>query len=236
MWCDFHFMHHQAALWKYYCKASSLLKGSLHRVNPVFGAWAFTVQSFTAHKCSPILTVPILASPLPLYPPSSNFLANSYSLHLCPCASNFPYLFPSIISNYYQVLLSRDSSVGMVTGYGVDGRGSIPGSGKRYFSSAACLDRLWGPPSRMYNEYNGAFFPRVKRQKREADHSPAGNAEVKNGADIPPLPLTTFRHGAWLIKLRDKFILFLSLSLSLDGRSIEVGAWSRLFITISSEV
>jgi hypothetical protein len=29
---------------------------------------------------------------------------------------------------------SRDSSVGIATSYGLDGRGSIPGTGKRFFS------------------------------------------------------------------------------------------------------
>jgi hypothetical protein len=31
--------------------------------------------------------------------------------------------------------VSRDSSVGIATGYGLDGRGSIPGKGKKFFSS-----------------------------------------------------------------------------------------------------
>jgi hypothetical protein len=39
----------------------------------------------------------------------------------------------------------------------------------------------------------GSLAPGVKRQGREADHSPPPCAEVKNGRDIPPLPI--FLHG-----------------------------------------
>jgi hypothetical protein len=35
----------------------------------------------------------------------------------------------------------------------------------------------------------GGFFPTIKRQGREADHSLASNAEVRNGGAIPPLPI-----------------------------------------------
>jgi hypothetical protein len=34
-----------------------------------------------------------------------------------------------------------------------------------------------------------AVPPGVKRQGREADHSPPSSAQVKNGGAIPPLPL-----------------------------------------------
>jgi hypothetical protein len=42
----------------------------------------------------------------------------------------------------------------------------------------------------------GAIFPGVKRQGREADHSPTSSAEVKNGGAIPPIPDTSSRRGA----------------------------------------
>jgi hypothetical protein len=35
----------------------------------------------------------------------------------------------------------------------------------------------------------GAFSPGVKRQGREADHSPPSSAEVKKDGAIPPLPI-----------------------------------------------
>jgi hypothetical protein len=42
------------------------------------------------------------------------------------------------------------SSVSLVSGYGLDDRGSIPGRGK-----PLCPDRLWGPPSLLYSGYRG---------------------------------------------------------------------------------
>jgi hypothetical protein len=71
---------------------------------------------------------------------------------------------------------SRDSSVGIATGYGLDDRGvgvRVP-IGERFFSSPSHSDRpliQWVP---------GALSPGVKRQGREADHSPPTSAEVKN--------------------------------------------------------
>jgi hypothetical protein len=55
---------------------------------------------------------------------------------------------------------SRDSSVGIATGYGVDDRGvgvRVP-VGSRIFSSPSRPDRLWGLPSLLSNEYRGLFL------------------------------------------------------------------------------
>jgi hypothetical protein len=81
---------------------------------------------------------------------------------------------------------SRDSSVGLATGYALDGPGSIPGSA-RFFSSPQRLDLPWDPHSFLSNGYRG-FFPReVKRQGREANHSPPFSVDVKKSGAIPPL-------------------------------------------------
>jgi hypothetical protein len=37
----------------------------------------------------------------------------------------------------------------------------------------------------------GAVFREIKRQQREADHSPPSRTEVRNGEAIPPLPYTS---------------------------------------------
>jgi hypothetical protein len=54
---------------------------------------------------------------------------------------------------------SRDSSVGIATGYGLDDRDvpiRVP-VGSRIFSSPRRPDRLWGPPS-LSNGYRGLFL------------------------------------------------------------------------------
>jgi hypothetical protein len=52
----------------------------------------------------------------------------------------------------------------------------------------------------------GTLSPALKRQGREADHSPPSSAEVKNGGPILPLPHTFSWRGTQLIKCRDNFI------------------------------
>jgi hypothetical protein len=80
---------------------------------------------------------------------------------------------------------SQNSSVGIVTGYGLDGPGSIPSS-ERFFSSPDHPDQLG---------YRG-LFPRGLSGSVpvgivaacEVDHSPLSRAKVKKGGAIPPLP------------------------------------------------
>jgi hypothetical protein len=56
------------------------------------------------------------------------------------------------------MFISRDSPVGIATGYGLDGRGSIPSRGKRFLCSPRSPDRLRGPAQLLYNGYGG-FLP-----------------------------------------------------------------------------
>ena len=66
------------------------------------------------------------------------------------------------------------SSVGIETDYGLHGPGIESRWGARFY---ACPDRLWGPPSLLYNGY--PVFPGGKvRPGRAADHSPHFSAEV----------------------------------------------------------
>jgi hypothetical protein len=74
---------------------------------------------------------------------------------------------------------SRDSAVGIANGYGLDDRGvrvRVP-VGSRIFSisSRPALGSTQPPIQRVL----GALSLRVKRQGREADHSPPTSAEVK---------------------------------------------------------
>jgi hypothetical protein len=75
------------------------------------------------------------------------------------------------------LLMSRDSSDGIVTRYRLHCRDSIPGKGKRFFSSQQQPDRFCGPPSTLCNGYR-EFFPRggVKRLGRNAVHSHRSSA------------------------------------------------------------
>jgi hypothetical protein len=50
---------------------------------------------------------------------------------------------------------SRDRSVIIAKGYGLEGRDSVPVRAKRLFYSPRCPDRLWGPPSLLSNVYWG---------------------------------------------------------------------------------
>ena len=57
------------------------------------------------------------------------------------------------------------TSVGIATGYGLDG----PGIESRWASFTVRPDRPWGPPSLLYNAYR--VFPGGKeRPGRDADH------------------------------------------------------------------
>jgi hypothetical protein len=58
---------------------------------------------------------------------------------------------------------SRDSAVGIATGYELDDRGvgvRVP-VGSRIFSSPRCRDRFWGPPS-LLSMCTGDTFPGCK--------------------------------------------------------------------------
>jgi hypothetical protein len=50
----------------------------------------------------------------------------------------------------------------MVSDYGLDDRGSIPDRGRRFFLYPLRPDRLWDPPSLLYNGYRGSFSRGVK--------------------------------------------------------------------------
>jgi hypothetical protein len=59
--------------------------------------------------------------------------------------------------NLFQKNNSRDSSVGVATGYGLDGLRPIHDGRKRFFSLPQRLDQLWGPHSLLSNGYGGSL-------------------------------------------------------------------------------
>ena len=68
-------------------------------------------------------------------------------------------------------LYGPGSSVGIATGYGLDGPGSNSGGGEIF---RTCPDRPWGPTSLLYDGYR--VFP--GQPGRDADHSPSSSAVV----------------------------------------------------------
>jgi hypothetical protein len=66
------------------------------------------------------------------------------------------------------------SSVGIPTGYGLDGPGIESRWGEIFHN---CPDRPWGLPSLLYNGYR-VFSGGRKRLGRDADPSPPSTAEV----------------------------------------------------------
>jgi hypothetical protein len=84
---------------------------------------------------------------------------------------------------------SRNSSVGIVMGYGLDGRVSIPGRSKRFFSFPVSRPVL-GPTQPIIQWVHGTLSMEVKRPGRDAVHRPPSSVEINNGVAIPPLPHT----------------------------------------------
>jgi hypothetical protein len=76
---------------------------------------------------------------------------------------------------------SRDSAVGIATGYGIDGRevGVRVPVESRIFSSPRRPDRLWGFTQPPIQWIPWALSPGAKRPECEADHSPTTSAEFK---------------------------------------------------------
>jgi hypothetical protein len=79
--------------------------------------------------------------------------------------------------------------------YGLDGRGSITGRGKIFHFSTASRPVL-GSTQPPIQRVSGALSPGVKRPGREAYNSLPFSAEVKNGAAIPLLHLSSSWHSA----------------------------------------
>jgi hypothetical protein len=86
----------------------------------------------------------------------------------------------------YVVSFKRDelgSSVSIVSGYGLDDRATavrFPAEAKVSFLLPLCSHRLWGSPSRLYNEYLGSLAGAKARKRRDADHLHPSSAEVEN--------------------------------------------------------
>jgi hypothetical protein len=112
-----------------------------------------------------------------------------------------------------------------MTGYWLDGRGSIPSRGKE-FSLLDSVQSDSGSPSLPCNVYLG-----VKRLGREANHSPPSNAVAKNGGAITPLPHTSSRYSAKLIKQGHLYLFHMRKSQSNYFIVIHIVASNHCFAT-----
>jgi hypothetical protein len=61
------------------------------------------------------------------------------------------------------------------------------GRSKRFYLTQNHPDHDWGPPSLLFNEYQGSFLG-VKVLGREVDHSPPSSIKVKMSDAVPVLP------------------------------------------------
>jgi hypothetical protein len=66
----------------------------------------------------------------------------------------------------------------------------------------------------------GGSFLGVKRQGREAAHSSPTSAEVKQTWSIHPLPHTSSRHSAQLVKHKDNFTFYIKTESTLSLQAL----------------
>jgi hypothetical protein len=83
---------------------------------------------------------------------------------------------PFILTSYHYDIRSRDSSVGIVTDYGLDGSGFETQHYKIFLFSTASRPAL-GPTQPPVQSVSETRSPGVKRYMREADHSPPLSTE-----------------------------------------------------------
>jgi hypothetical protein len=86
-------------------------------------------------------------------------------------ATGVPLIF---ITDYFKYC-KPVSSVSIVSDYGLDDRAievRFPAQAKGFFLYPLCPDRLWGPPSLLYNGYRGSIPRGYTSVRCDASHSP----------------------------------------------------------------
>jgi hypothetical protein len=94
----------------------------------------------------------------------------------------------------------------MAAGWGIDSRDSIPAKGNRFVYTPQRPDQPWGPPSLLFNGYEGALSQREMRPCHETDHSAPSIADVKKSGATPPLPIHLHDAVFNLLKPNDYYI------------------------------
>jgi hypothetical protein len=122
----------------------------------------------------------------------------------------------------FNFICAPDSSVGIATGYGLDG----PGIESRCGRCLTHLSRPWGPPSLLYNWYR-LSFPEVKRPGRDVDHPTPTTAEVKETVELylysPSGPSWPVLRWTWILFCEQKFLLPFTLK-DLQFKTVTAGA------------
>jgi hypothetical protein len=90
------------------------------------------------------------------------------AINSCKYIHGLKYIPTLIKSNSCYLPRSRDSTVDMADRLWA-GRERQGEEGKRYFSPENRLDRLWGPPTLLFNVYQGTLSPGVKWSWLEAE-------------------------------------------------------------------
>jgi hypothetical protein len=90
---------------------------------------------------------------------------------------------PTTLSTLY-MLLSRDGSVGIAPGYGLDDLGFDSWRGLGIFLFDTRFRPVLGPTQPSIQRVPGALSLGVKRPGRETDHSPTSSAEVNECVEL----------------------------------------------------
>jgi hypothetical protein len=92
----------------------------------------------------------------------------------------------SSLKKKHKLYKSRDSSVGIALGYGLDDRGSrvqFPAGAGNFSLHHGVQNGSGAHPASSPMGTRGSF-PEIKRPGREADHPPPSNAEVKELVEL----------------------------------------------------
>jgi hypothetical protein len=135
------------------------------------------VAMFRSRRGLPHLAIIVLA--VCLLSDSTADVTNAKERNIFPFYTSKSSCFINCYQKWWQT--SRDSSVGIATGYWLDDRGfgvPSPGGVKNFYFSMSSKPALGStrPPTRWVSE---ALSPVVKREGCEVDHLPPSSAEVK---------------------------------------------------------
>jgi hypothetical protein len=128
------------------------------------------------------------------------------------------------LKSSYTFRMSRDSSVDIALGYGLDDRSSrvrLP-AGAGNFSLLHRVQTGSGAHPASYPVGTRGSFPGVKWPGREVEDSPPSSAEVKNAWSYTSTPLYAFM-AWWLVEHRDNVTFTLPSSFRDSHNTLTVG-------------